>query len=90
MLPKKNFIIFVVANAGVDFGEQIRSFQEVYDNILFLFSVHPQVANAKLMQIAWLDAFFSLSRKDRDKFVTDMVFIAQKMGLRYGPFAKIY
>tara|TARA_B100000131_G_scaffold188057_1_gene180996 strand:+ start:195 stop:1811 length:1617 start_codon:yes stop_codon:yes gene_type:complete len=78
-----------VASAGVFFG-QVKSFQEVYDNLLFLFSVHPQVANSKLMQIAWLDAFFSLSRKDRDKFVTDMVFIAQKMGLRYGPFAKIY
>ena len=78
-----------VANAGVSFGG-VRSFQEIYDNLLFLFSIQPQVANSKLMQIAWLDAFFSLSRKDRDKFVTDMVFIAQKMGLRYGPFAKIY
>ncbi len=78
-----------VANAGVSFGG-VRSFQEIYDNLLFLFSIQPQVANSKLMQITWLDAFFSLSRKDRDKFVTDMVFIAQKMGLRYGPFAKIY
>ena len=43
------------------------------------------------MQLAWLDTFFKIPGKDnRDKFLTDMVFIAQKMGPRYGPFGKLY
>ena len=43
------------------------------------------------MQLSWLDSFFKVPGKDnRDKFLTDMVFIAQKMGLRYGPFGKLY
>ena len=64
---------------------------EAYNNILLIFNSQPYVSNSKLMQLAWLDSFFKVPGKDnRDKFLTDMVFIAQKMGLRYGPFGKLY
>ena len=64
---------------------------EAYNNILLIFSSQPHVSNSKLMQLSWLDSFFSINGQDnRDKFLTDMVFIAQKMGLRYGPFGKLY
>ena len=63
--------------------------QQAFDNILFTFTTQPWVANSKLMQIAFLCEFLGLSNDERDKFGTDMVFIAQKMGRRYGPFAKI-
>tara|TARA_Y100001970_G_scaffold17249_1_gene19505 strand:- start:2774 stop:4414 length:1641 start_codon:yes stop_codon:yes gene_type:complete len=64
---------------------------EAYNNILLIFNSKPFVSNSKLMQLSWLDSFFSINGKDnRDKFLTDMVFIAQKMGRRYGPFGKLY
>tara|TARA_E500000331_G_scaffold13899_2_gene12232 strand:- start:69 stop:1688 length:1620 start_codon:yes stop_codon:yes gene_type:complete len=64
---------------------------EAYNNILLIYNSKPFVSNSKLMQLSWLDSFFSINGKDnRDKFLTDMVFIAQKMGPRYGPFGKLF
>ena len=48
------------------------------------------VANSKLMQIKWLYAFLGLNKKQRNKFCTDLIFLAEKAGRRYGPYAKIY
>ncbi len=48
------------------------------------------VSNSKLMQIKWLYAFLTLSKKDRNKFCTDLIFLAEKAGRRYGPYGKIY
>ena len=48
------------------------------------------VANSKLMQIKWLYAFLTLSIKNRNKFCTDLIFLAEKAGRRYGPYGKIY
>ena len=48
------------------------------------------VANSKLMQIKWLYAFLTLSTKNRNKFCTDLIFLAEKAGRRYGPYGKIY
>ena len=56
----------------------------------------PWVANAKLQEIAWLYAFLSTckTQKQRNQFVTDIIFLAAKEGkdfnTRYGPFGKIY
>ena len=63
---------------------------EAYDNLAFVFGTKPHVANSKCQQIKWLSEFLSLSPEDRDKFGTDMVFLAKKEGTKYGPFAKIY
>lgn len=82
-------VIDRVKSNGVTIGTSTST--EAYDNILLIFNSKPFVSNSKLMQLAWLDSFFSISSKDnREKFLTDMVFIAQKMGLRYGPFGKLY
>ena len=48
------------------------------------------VANSKLMQIKWLYSFLTLSTKNRNKFCTDLIFLAEKAGRRYGPYGKIY
>lgn len=54
------------------------------------------VANAKCQEITWLYYFLSTlkTQKDRNKFVTDLIFLAAKEGksmdTRYGPFGKIY
>tara|TARA_B100000029_G_C17589660_1_gene962128 strand:- start:1700 stop:3412 length:1713 start_codon:yes stop_codon:yes gene_type:complete len=63
--------------------------QIAYDNMLFVWSTTPHVVNSKLQQIAWLLAFLKLDKAARDKFATNMVFLAKKEGRRYGPFAKI-
>ena len=64
--------------------------EEAYDNLAFVFGTKPHVANSKCQQIKWLNLFLSLSAEERDKFGTDMVFLAKKEGEDYGPFAKIY
>ena len=82
-------IIGRVKGHGVNIGTATEL--EAYNNILLIFNSKPFVSNSKLMQLAWLDTFFKIPGKDnRDKFLTDMVFIAQKMGPRYGPFGKLY
>tara|TARA_B100000427_G_C15473254_1_gene579541 strand:+ start:41 stop:1453 length:1413 start_codon:yes stop_codon:yes gene_type:complete len=52
----------------------------------------PWVANNKCMQISWLYAFYKglKTKKLKDKFCTDLIFLASKEGERYGPFGKIY
>ena len=50
----------------------------------------PWVGNSKLQQIYWLYAFLQLKKSDRNKFCTDLIFLAAKEGRAYGPFGKIY
>jgi len=70
---------------------QIESGAKGVDNIAFAFNGSAPVANAKLQQIEWLTAFYAIkSKEERDRFGTDMVFLAKKEGARYGPFAKVY
>jgi len=64
--------------------------EEAYNNLLFVFGTKAHVANSKCQQIKWLSLFLSLSDEDRDKFGTDMVFLAKKEGTKYGAFAKIF
>ena len=81
---------------GVKFGEGPRGGDitslEAVQNIKegFLQRSLPWVSNSKLMQITWLHYFFTLSEKNRNKLVTDMVFLAEKAGRRYGPYGKLY
>ncbi len=50
----------------------------------------PQTANSKLMQVTWLYNLMKMTDKNRDKMLTDMIFLAEKKGRRYGPYGKIY
>jgi len=34
--------------------------------------------------------FLTLSTKNRNKMATDMIFLAEKAGRRYGPYGKLY
>jgi len=63
---------------------------EALDNIEYIFSTEPWVANSKCQQISWLSKILSLSDDDRDMFSADLVFMAKKEGRKYGPFGKIY
>ena len=48
------------------------------------------VANSKCMQVVWLYNFLHLSRDKQNKLATDIVFLAEKSGRRYGPYGKLY
>ena len=64
---------------------------EAVNNLKTIFKYEPHVVNSKLMQITWLDGLLRIpSSKDRDKFCTDLIFLAEKAGRRYGPYAKLY
>ena len=81
---------------GVDLG--VPTALEALINIKETFGPlnQPYVANSKLQQINFLWAFLSTctTQKERNKFCTDLVFLACKEGTsmdtRYGPFGKIY
>jgi hypothetical protein len=66
--------------------------EEAIVNIRETFSrtSQPQTANSKLMQITWLYNVLSMSTKNRNKFLTDLIFLAEKAGRRYGPYGKLY
>ena len=75
---------------GVDIGnvtpeEAIINIRETFDR-----TSQPQTANSKLMQVTWLYNVLSMSTKNRNKFLTDLIFLAEKSGRRYGPYGKLY
>ena len=75
---------------GVDIGnvtpeEAIVNIRETFDR-----TSQPQTANSKLMQVTWLYNVLSMSTKNRNKFLTDLIFLAEKSGRRYGPYGKLY
>jgi hypothetical protein len=50
-------------------------------------------ANNKLMQLSFLYGLSKLSKENRDKYVTDLLYIAEKRGSKiyeFGPFGKLY
>lgn len=42
------------------------------------------------MQLYFLDMLMGMKEKKRNQFMTDMTFLAQKKGDRFGPFGKLY
>jgi hypothetical protein len=72
-----------------DFG--IDDVDTAINNITMVFGTNPHVAKSKLMQIQFLHMLVSLTPvKKRNMFMTDMGFLAQKKGRRFGPFGKLY
>ena len=65
--------------------------EEFTANIEGLFLDKPHVANAKLIQLAFLDAVYKITPKKKQEEVwTDIVFLAIKKGNKFGPFGKLY
>jgi len=48
------------------------------------------LATSKLMQMKFISMLSGMKVKNRDEFMTDMVFLAAKKGKRFGPFGKLY
>jgi len=61
------------------------------ENVCAVFSSkRPDIANSKLMQLDLCNTIFSLSDSQIDNLLTDILFISQKKGDIFGPFAKLY
>jgi hypothetical protein len=61
------------------------------ENVCAVFSSkRPDIANSKLMQLDLCNIIFSLSDAQVDNLLTDILFISQKKGDIFGPFAKLY
>lgn len=48
------------------------------------------ISTSKLMQLEFLSSLLNLNKKERDKFMTDMVFLSAKKGEKFGPFGKLF
>jgi len=70
---------------------EVKNEQEFIANIGGLFLEKPYVANAKLIQLAFLDAVYKITpKKKQEEIWTDIVFLAIKKGNKFGPFGKLY
>jgi hypothetical protein len=69
---------------------KITSSIDFIKNIKIGYNVEAPIAVSKLMQLKFLDELFKLDEKKRREFVTDLVFLASKIGEKFGPFGKIY
>lgn len=69
---------------------KITSSNDFIKNIKLGYNVETPIAVSKLMQLKFLDELYKLNQKKRNEFVTDLVFLASKIGEKFGPFGKIY
>lgn len=63
---------------------------EFYENMVSGFNGDPTIAMSKLMQIDFMSQLFSLSPDKISDLITSMLFLSQKKGAVFGPFAKLY
>ena len=89
---KKDYLgmIKFLKQKGVDIGDVTP--EEAVANLdeAFYRRSNRWVANSKCMQVVWLFNFLNLSKENQNKLATDMVFLAEKAGRRYGPYGKLY
>jgi hypothetical protein len=69
---------------------KISSSDDFVKNIKLGYNVEAPIAVSKLMQLKFLNELYNLSEKKRNEFVTDLVFLAAKVGDNFGPFGKLY
>lgn len=63
---------------------------EAVNNFQVVLATETHVATSKMMQLYFLDMLMGMKEKERNQFMTDMTFLAQKKGDRFGPFGKLY
>jgi hypothetical protein len=73
---------------GCDLGGVSK--KDFFINLSDVYSGDPIQAHSKIMQIYFLAEVLSLKENERNKFMTDLIFLAQKKGRTFGPFGKIY
>ena len=72
----------------------IKTKKEFSNNMIKVFNgPTPWIANVKLMQVYYVQRLLSLKENDRNEYLTDLLFLAQKKGNKvfdFGPFGKLY
>ncbi len=63
---------------------------EAVNNFQVVLATETHVATSKMMQLYFIDMLMGMKEKERNQFMTDMTFLAQKKGERFGPFGKLY
>ncbi len=86
----------VLKFSNMEFGG-VKTESEFVKNMTIVFTSDREVATPKLMQLAFLHDLYKLSQKPGsnsrtalDEFLTDLVFMASKIGPKFGPHGKIY
>ncbi len=72
----------------------VKNKKEFSDNMIKAFKgPTPWIANVKLMQVYFVQRLLSLKEQERNEYLTDLLFLAQKKGAKvfdFGPFGKLY
>ena len=90
-IKRKNEFESMFSRVNKHAETQVNSKDDFSKNIEGLFIDKPFVANAKLIQLAFLDAVYKITPKKKQQEVwTDIVFLAIKKGNKFGPFGKLY
>ena len=66
---------------------------EFYDNIANSFMTNDAIygyTTSKLMQLKFVHRLMTLSDSQRTELLTEMLYLAKKMGPRFGPHGKLY
>ena len=72
----------------------VKTKKEFSTNMIKVFNgPTPHIANVKLMQVYYIHRLLLLKEQERNEYLTDLLFLAQKKGNKvfdFGPFGKLY
>jgi hypothetical protein len=69
---------------------KVSNADEFVQNMMYIYSISPDIAMSKLMQIDFLSKVVSMKKDDYNDLTTNIYFLAQKKGQNFGPFGKLY
>ena len=68
----------------------IKTKQEFDASFQSAWSTQEDIASSKLMQLTFIHAVLKMQKKPQKEFLTNLTFLAQKKGRKFGPFGKLY
>ena len=68
----------------------IKTQQEFDASFQSAWSTQEDIASSKLMQLTFIHAILKMKEKPQKEFLTNLTFLAQKKGRKFGPFGKLY
>jgi len=80
--------IFNQINKKVESNISAKEFKQNMREIFRTKEKH--IASSKLMQMKFISELLKLKKEIQNEIMTDMAFLAQKKGQRFGPFGKLY
>jgi len=68
----------------------IQTKQEFDASFQSAWNTQEDIASSKLMQLTFIHAILKMQEKPQKEFLTNLTFLAQKKGRKFGPFGKLY